>query len=72
MWLQARAFDIVSPQHTHNQVKKQAKIAMNISEVINLDKKLEVFSVGGLPTMIVFTVVQVSIRYCDSFTIAQL
>ena len=48
MWLQACAFDIVSPQHTHNQVKKQGKIAMNISDVINLDKKREVFSVGGL------------------------
>ena len=92
MWLQAYVFDIVLFQHTHNNVKKHAKMAMNIFDEINLDKELEVFSVGGLKEwymevlgfllqmeniqnlylnfsftiMIVFTIVQVSIRYCDS------
>ena len=48
MWLQACAFDIVLPQHIHNYLKKHAKMAMNISDEIDLDKELEVFSVGGL------------------------
>ena len=90
MWLQACAFDIVSPQHNH--VKKNAEMARNISDEIDLDKELEVFLLEGsksdvweylvsLPQVenaqnlypnfsftivIVFTVVQVSIRYRDS------
>ena len=48
MWLQACAFDIGLPQHNHNHVKKHAKMAMNISDEIDLDKELKVFSVGGL------------------------
>ena len=47
MWLQACAFDIVSPQHTHNNVKKHAKMARNISDEIDLDKELEVFLLEG-------------------------
>ena len=46
MWLQACAFDIVSLQHTHNYMKKYAKMAMNITDEIDLDKELEVISVG--------------------------
>ena len=48
MWLQACAFDIVSYQHNHNYMKNHAKIVMNISDEIDLDKELEEFSVGGL------------------------
>ena len=40
MWLQA--FDFVSPQHTHNYMKKHAKMARNISE------ELEVWYMGVL------------------------
>ena len=92
MWLQACAFDIVSPQHTYNHMKKHVKMARNISDEIDLDKELEVFLLEGsksgvweylvsLPQvenaqnlypnfsftlMIVFTVIQVSIKYRDS------
>ena len=91
MWLRACAFDIVWPQHTHNHVKKHAKMARNISDEINLDKELQLFLLEGsksdvweylvsLPQvenaqnlypnfsfliMIVFTVIQVSIKYRD-------
>ena len=41
MWLQACAFDIVSPQDTHNYMKKHAKMAMNIFDKTDLDKELE-------------------------------
>ena len=47
MWLRACAFDIVSPQHTHNHVKKHAKMARNISDEIDLDKELELFLLEG-------------------------
>ena len=92
MWFQASVFDIVLSQHTHNHVKKHAKMARNISDEIDLDKELEVFLLEGsksyvceylvsLPQVentqnlypnfsftivIVFTVVQVSIKYRDS------
>ena len=39
MWLQA--------QHTHNHVKKHAKIVRNISDEIDLDKELKVFLLEG-------------------------
>ena len=48
MWFRACVFDIVLSQHTHNHVKKHAKMVRNISDEINLDKELEVSSVGGL------------------------
>ena len=48
MWLWACALDIALLQHIHNHVKKHAKMAMNISDEIDLDKELKVFSVGGL------------------------
>ena len=87
MWLQACAFDIVSPQHSHNHVKKYAKMARNISDEIDLDKELEgsksdvwehlfslpqvenaqnLYSNFSFTIVIVFTVVEVSIRYSDS------
>ena len=93
MWLQVCAFDIVLPQHTHNHMKKHAKMARrNISDEIDLDKELEGFLLEGskssvweylvsLPQvenvqslypnfgfiiMIVFTVIQVSIKYHDN------
>ena len=47
MWLQACAFDIVSPQYTPNHVKKHAKMARSISDEIDLDKELEVFLLEG-------------------------
>ena len=47
MWLRVCAFDIVSPQHTHNHMKKHTKMARNISDEINLDKGLEVFLLEG-------------------------
>ena len=43
MWLWACAFDIVSPQHTHNHVKKHAKMVRNICGEIDLDEELQVF-----------------------------
>ena len=92
MWFRACVFDIVLSQHTHNHVKKRAKMVRNISDEIDLDKELEVFLLEGsksdvweyLPVVslpqvenaqnlcpsftivIVFTVVQVSIKYSDS------
>ena len=45
MWLRACKFDIVLSQHTHNQMKKHAK--MNISDEINLDKELKFFLLEG-------------------------
>ena len=90
MWLRACTF-YISAHHTHNNVKKHAKMARNISDEIDLDKELEVFLLEGsksdiweylvslpqvenaqnlypnfsFPIMIVFTVIQVSIKYCD-------
>ena len=39
MWLQVCAFDIVLRQHIHNHMKKHAKMARNISDEIDLDKR---------------------------------
>ena len=47
MWLQACAFDIVSPRHTHSQVKKHTETVRNISDEIDLDKELQVFLLEG-------------------------
>ena len=47
MWLGACAFDIVLSQHTHNHVKKHAKMVRNISDEIDLDKELQVFLLQG-------------------------
>ena len=47
MWLQACAFDIVSLQHTHNNVKKHVKMVRNTSCEIDLDKVLQVFLLEG-------------------------
>ena len=66
MWLQACVFDVVSPQHTHNYIKKHAKITMNIFNEINLDK---VFSVGGLKEwdmeVLGFSATNVHVKYSD-------
>ena len=47
IWLRACAFGIVSPQHTHDCLKKHAKTRRNISNEINLDKELQVFLLKG-------------------------
>ena len=49
MWLQACAFDIVSPRHTctHKHMKKHVKRARNISDEIDLYKELEGFLLEG-------------------------
>ena len=47
MWFWVCAFDIALPQHTHNHMKKCAKMARNISDEIDLDKELEVFLLEG-------------------------
>ena len=44
MWLQACAFDIISSQYIHNHVKIHAKMVSKISDEINLDKELKLFS----------------------------
>ena len=42
------AFDIVLPQHAHNHnYEKHTKMARNISDVIDLDKELQVFMLEG-------------------------
>ena len=37
----------ISPKHTHNYVKNNAKMVMNISDEINLDKGLQLFLLEG-------------------------